>query len=104
MSARSGTDMDIDPDCAYLINPGSVGQPRDGDPRAAYVIYDSGAGMVTYRGSLTTWLERAGKIREAGLPSVPGGPAWRGAGEARNCGADWLSSGGRRGSVGSSPT
>ncbi|MCC6703917.1 MAG: metallophosphoesterase family protein [Thermomicrobiales bacterium] len=24
-----------------LINPGSVGQPRDGDPRAAYVIYDS---------------------------------------------------------------
>jgi diadenosine tetraphosphatase ApaH/serine/threonine PP2A family protein phosphatase len=25
----------------YIINPGSVGQPRDGDPRAAYLVYDS---------------------------------------------------------------
>ena len=24
----------------YLINPGSVGQPRDGDPRAAYLVLD----------------------------------------------------------------
>lgn len=28
-----------------IINPGSVGQPRDGDPRAAYVIYDSAVGF-----------------------------------------------------------
>ena len=28
--------MEIDQDCAYLVNPGSVGQPRDGDPRAAF--------------------------------------------------------------------
>ncbi len=27
--------------CRYLINPGSVGQPRDGDPRASCAIYDS---------------------------------------------------------------
>src|ERR1044072_3291482 len=27
--------------CKYLINPGSVGQPRDGDPRAAYAIGDT---------------------------------------------------------------
>jgi diadenosine tetraphosphatase ApaH/serine/threonine PP2A family protein phosphatase len=27
-------------DRRVLINPGSVGQPRDGDPRAAYAIYD----------------------------------------------------------------
>src|SRR3954451_12668958 len=27
--------------CKYLINPGSVGQPRDGDPRAAYAIVDT---------------------------------------------------------------
>ena len=26
----------------YMINPGSVGQPRDGDPRACYVILDDG--------------------------------------------------------------
>jgi len=30
----------------YLINAGAVGQPRDGDPRAAYVIYDTDAGKV----------------------------------------------------------
>ena len=43
-SARSRRqEMEIDPECGYLVNPGSVGQPRDGDPRAAYVLYDSGA-------------------------------------------------------------
>jgi diadenosine tetraphosphatase ApaH/serine/threonine PP2A family protein phosphatase len=29
-----------------IVNPGSVGQPRDGDPRASYAIYDSEAGVV----------------------------------------------------------
>ena len=29
-----------------IINPGGVGQPRDGDPRASYAIYDSDSGMV----------------------------------------------------------
>jgi diadenosine tetraphosphatase ApaH/serine/threonine PP2A family protein phosphatase len=29
-----------------IINPGSVGQPRDGDPRASYAIYDSEVGQV----------------------------------------------------------
>ena len=29
-----------------IINPGGVGQPRDGDPRASYAIYDSETGMV----------------------------------------------------------
>ncbi len=35
-------------DGCYLINPGSVGQPRDGDPRAAYAILDVQTGCVTY--------------------------------------------------------
>ena len=62
--------MTIDPECAYLINPGSVGQPRDGDARAAYVIYDSDAGMVTYC-RVPYNVERAQqKIREAGLPPI----------------------------------
>ena len=30
-----------------IINPGGVGQPRDGDPRASYAIYDSEARSVT---------------------------------------------------------
>ena len=30
------------------VNPGSVGQPRDGDPRASYALVDGGAGTVTH--------------------------------------------------------
>jgi diadenosine tetraphosphatase ApaH/serine/threonine PP2A family protein phosphatase len=36
----------IEPNAKYLVNPGSVGQPRDGDPRAAYAIYDTAARQV----------------------------------------------------------
>ncbi len=32
--------MELDPNARYLINPGSIGQPRDGDPRAAYAVAD----------------------------------------------------------------
>ncbi len=34
-------------DSRYIINPGSVGQPRDGDPRAAYAVLDTVAGTWT---------------------------------------------------------
>ena len=33
----------------YLVNPGSVGQPRDGDPRASYAIYDTETRQIEYR-------------------------------------------------------
>ena len=36
-------------DQRLIINPGSVGQPRDGDPRASYLLLDVEAGTVTYR-------------------------------------------------------
>ncbi len=42
MSVRLGNDR-------YIINPGSVGQPRDGLPTASYAIYDSDAGTVTHQ-------------------------------------------------------
>lgn len=32
----------------YLINPGSIGQPRDGDPRAAFLLYDTEKNMVSF--------------------------------------------------------
>lgn len=62
--------MEIDAACAYLVNPGSTGQPRDGDPRAAYLIYDTGASMLTYcRVSYdVAGAQRA--IRAAGLPHI----------------------------------
>jgi predicted phosphodiesterase len=36
----------LDDDCRYIINIGSVGQPRDGDPRSSYLIYDSESQIV----------------------------------------------------------
>jgi predicted phosphodiesterase len=52
----------------YLVNPGSVGQPRDGDPRAAYAIYDSSELALTlYRVGYP--VENAQRrILNAGLP------------------------------------
>jgi diadenosine tetraphosphatase ApaH/serine/threonine PP2A family protein phosphatase len=60
--------MDIEPETGYLLNPGSVGQPRDGDPRAAYLLYDSGASMVRYLRVEYDVEAAQKKIREAGLP------------------------------------
>jgi len=33
-------EFQLERDATYLINPGSIGQPRDGDPRAAFAIAD----------------------------------------------------------------
>jgi len=40
-SAQAGHTFCADPEVRYLINVGSVGQPRDNDPRACYVVYES---------------------------------------------------------------
>lgn len=62
--------LELDPDCAYLINPGSVGQPRDGDPRAGYVIYDPEDRFLFYH-RLDYDIENAqAKIHQAGLPGL----------------------------------
>jgi predicted phosphodiesterase len=62
--------MNIDPGCAYMINPGSTGQPRDGDPRAAFAIYDTGANEVTYRRVAYDVAAAQEKIHAAGLPPI----------------------------------
>jgi diadenosine tetraphosphatase ApaH/serine/threonine PP2A family protein phosphatase len=62
--------MEIDKDCAYLVNPGSVGQPRDGDPRAAFAVYDSDASMITYFRVPYDVEAAQRKIRDAGLPPI----------------------------------
>ena len=62
----------IDPGGRYLINPGSIGQPRDRDPRAAYMTYDSERRVVHWH-RLEYPVERARKrIADAGLPKVLG--------------------------------
>ena len=54
----------------YLVNPGSVGQPRDGDPRAAFGIADTEASeMSIYRVEYPISKAQA-RIMEEGLPDV----------------------------------
>jgi diadenosine tetraphosphatase ApaH/serine/threonine PP2A family protein phosphatase len=58
------------PDAKYLVNPGSVGQPRDGDPRAAYAIVDVERRWVDmFRLSYAVEAAQA-KVMKAGLPDV----------------------------------
>lgn len=52
----------------YFFNVGSVGQPRDGDTRAAYVIYDTEAHEVIYRRVAYDYTITQKKIIAAGLP------------------------------------
>ena len=51
----------------YLINPGSIGQPRDGDVRAAYVIYDREAQSIEFRRVSYSLLSTSEKINDRGL-------------------------------------
>jgi len=60
--------VDLDPDYLYLINPGSVGQPRDGDARAAYVLWDDEARLVHLRRAKYNVRAAQERIYDAGLP------------------------------------
>ena len=42
-----GERIDLDPNMRIVVNPGSVGQPRDGDRRASYAVYDTEANSIT---------------------------------------------------------
>jgi predicted phosphodiesterase len=56
--------------CKYLLNPGSVGQPRDSDPRAAYAIVDTDQRRVELYRLRYAVEETQTKILKAGLPEV----------------------------------
>ncbi len=57
-------------DRRYIVNVGSVGQPRDGDPRAAYCVYDTEMKQIEIK-RVPYDLETAQrKIRKAGLPDL----------------------------------
>lgn len=67
---RGGETLDVDVRSKYLVNPGSVGQPRDGDPRAAFARIDTTTDI-----SVMTWFrvpyavtDAQAKIMAAGLP------------------------------------
>jgi predicted phosphodiesterase len=52
----------------YLINPGSVGQPRDGDPRASFLVYDDRRARITFHRVAYDIRACQEKILRAGLP------------------------------------
>ena len=52
-----------------IMNPGSVGQPRDGDPRASAAVLDAGAGTFAVRRVVYDVAEAQRKIRGAELPA-----------------------------------
>ena len=62
--------IELEPGELYLLNPGSIGQPRDGDPRAAYAVYDSEARTVTFVRTAYSVSAAQDKIIEAGLPPL----------------------------------
>ena len=63
---RAGEKMELKP--RLIMNPGSVGQPRDRDPRAAYAIYDSTEKTWEPRRVAYNIAEVQKRIRQAGLP------------------------------------
>jgi diadenosine tetraphosphatase ApaH/serine/threonine PP2A family protein phosphatase len=70
--APGGTAIELDAAQRALINPGSVGQPRDGDPRAAWLLLeldDDGVPQAaTFERTTYEVAQAQEQIREAGLP------------------------------------
>jgi diadenosine tetraphosphatase ApaH/serine/threonine PP2A family protein phosphatase len=66
--AREGTLVDLDTG-RRLLNPGSVGQPRDGDPRAAYLLLEPGRRAAFHRVEYPVERTQA-EMREQGLPEA----------------------------------
>jgi predicted phosphodiesterase len=67
--AKDGLERDLS-EGEWLVNPGGVGQPRDGDPRAAWLLLDTGGWTATWRRVEYPIEEAARAIEEAGLPRV----------------------------------
>jgi predicted phosphodiesterase len=75
--APAGTEVDLSSG-RWLINPGGVGQPRDGDPRAAWVLLDLGSWTAQWRRVDYPIAEAAQAIERAGLPQALANRLYRG--------------------------
>lgn len=64
------TKIKLDPNTRYLINPGSIGQPRDKDPDPSFVIFDSTRKEVHFQRFSYNIKKTQRKIREVGLPEI----------------------------------
>lgn len=64
----AGIPIPVAPHRRWLGIVGSCGQPRDGDPRARYALFDGERGMLTFHRVDYDWAAAARKVRAAGLP------------------------------------
>lgn len=67
--ARGGDELELG-SARLLLNPGSVGQPRDGDPRAAWLVIDTGPGRATFRRTEYPIERTQAELRERELPEL----------------------------------
>jgi len=70
ISLEQGEDLSLADAKTYLVNPGSVGQPRDRNPRAGFIVYDTEEKRVVFyrvEYDVKTCQE---KVRAAGLPAM----------------------------------
>ena len=70
VEVEDGLKVEIEQGKRYFTNVGSVGQPRDGDPRASYCIYDMGGQWMINRRVEYDLKAAQKKIRDAGLPAM----------------------------------
>jgi diadenosine tetraphosphatase ApaH/serine/threonine PP2A family protein phosphatase len=68
-TAPDGTELELE-DGRWLLNPGSVGQPRDGDPRTAWLLLDLEARRAAFRRVEYDVAATQAEIRERGLPEA----------------------------------
>ena len=80
--AAEGTELALDECRPPVLNPGSVGQPRDGDPRAAWLELDFDAGSATFGASRTTSPRRSPSYASETSPR-PSPNGWRTASRER---------------------
>lgn len=71
-STRYGGTIAMEDDWKYLVNPGSCGQPRDGNPQARYALFDSQTREIEVHAVDYAWQAAREAIIAAGLPQVLG--------------------------------
>lgn len=69
---RDRQSVRFEPDWKYVVNPGSVGQPRDADPRASYAVLDAEAREIEVSRVVYPVQQACDRIIAAGLPKVLG--------------------------------
>jgi diadenosine tetraphosphatase ApaH/serine/threonine PP2A family protein phosphatase len=67
-TAKQQATLKLNQKASYMINPGSIGQPRDNDPRAAFLLYDTEENAITFYRVPYDIGRAQKKIISAGLP------------------------------------